>query len=155
MDDPFSALAEALTPNPVKTRRKAVETRRTRAADRSRAQQAEKDMEDEGKLLVLYRRYKREQVTALLNGPFGPQVAALVTIMRRMDLTEAGELIRHIQDATWIKLLSPNDRFILLGMVGRAITKLREKNGLPPFDDGVWGENPKAFEKIRNIIGVR
>jgi hypothetical protein len=148
-DDPFAALAEAQTPSPIKSQRKAVETRRSRAA------QSEKKMEDEAKLLISYRRYKREQRETLLSGPFGPQVTALMTIMRGMRLDRAPELIRYVQRSAWIRSLSLDDRHILLGMIGRSITKLREKNGLQPFDDGLWKDPPKAYERVRALMEIK
>jgi muconolactone delta-isomerase len=147
--NPFEQLAAEQTSNPVKAKQRAAEKRRAKSA------QAEKELEDEGKLLVLYRRYKRQQVQSLLNGPRGPQVSALAAIMRTMTLESAPGLIRYARGSAWVTELSTDEKHILLGMIGRAITKVREKAGLPPFDDGLPGEPPKAFERIKTILGVR
>lgn len=147
-DNPFLRLATDQIANPVKSRRKGVETRRARAA------QAEKDLLDEAKLLKLYRRERRRQLQALLDGPFGGEVRELLQIMRTMRLSDAPPLIQHARQAVWIKALPVDHKYILLRLISRAISKVREKNGLPPFDDGVWGEPDRAFETIKKEIGA-
>ena len=147
--NPFEQFAAEYTPRPVKARQAAAAKRRERSA------QAEKELEDDSRLLVLYRRYKKAQVQSLVEGRFGPQVKALLTIMRTMTLDSAPDLIRYIRGSAWIAQLSRDEKHILLGLIGRAVTKTREKAGLEPFDDGLPGDPPKAFETIKMLIGVR
>lgn len=148
-ENPFLRLAADQISNPVKSRMKAVETRRARAA------QAEKDLLDEAKLLTLYRRERKRQLQALLDGPFGADVRSLLSFLRSMELASAPTLIKRVRTATWIKALPVDHRFILLRLIGQAISRVREKNGLEPYHDGVWGEPPKAFETIKASMGVR
>lgn len=147
--NPFEQFAAEYTPRPVKARQAAAAKRRERSA------QAEKELEDDSRLLVLYRRYKKAQVRSLVEGRFGPQVKALLTIMHTMTLDSAPDLIRYIRGSAWIAQLSKDEKHILLGLIGRAITKVREKAGMAPFDDGLPGDPPKAFEILKNIMGVR
>lgn len=149
MDNPFTALASEQIANPVKSRMKAVETRRARSA------QAERDLADEARLLKLYKRERKKQLQALLDGPFGDDVRRLMAYMRTMSLDSAPSLVGLVKRAIWVKALSEDHKYILLRLVSHGIAKVREKNGLAPFDDGVFGEPPKAFETIKQVIGVR
>lgn len=147
-DNPFSRLAADQIAAPVKSRMKAVETRRARSA------QAEKDLLDEATLLKLYRRERRKQLQALLDGPFGGDVHELLRFMRGMTLDSAPGLITLVREAVWIKALPEDHKYILLRLVSHGIVRVREKNGLAPFDDEIWGDKPKAFSQIKQIIGV-
>lgn len=148
-DNPFSRLANDQIAARVKSRMKAVETRRARSA------QAEKDLLDEAQLLKLYRRERKKQLQALLDGPFGPDVRELLSFMRTMTLSSAPALIALVRKAVWIKALPEEHKYILLRLVSQGIARVREKNGLEPFDDGVYGEPPKAFHLIKNAMGVK
>lgn len=142
--NPFEQLAEQQISSPVKAKR--------RVADKRRSAQAEKELQDESKLLTAYRKHRKARIQAVLAGPHGPQIAALVTVLRGMTLESAPELIGYVRQATWIKEMEINDRFVLLSMIGEAIRKVREKAGLEPYDDGNWGQPPKAFETIKQLM---
>lgn len=148
-DNPFSRLASEQIAAPVKSRMKAVETRRARSA------QAEKDLLDEAQLLKLYRRERKKQLQALLDGPFGPDVRGLLSFMRTMTLSSAPGLIALVRKAIWIKALPEDHKYILLRLVSQGIARVREKNGLSPFDDPLPDQPDKAFQTVQKIIGVR
>jgi len=149
MSNPFSDLAQAQIANPVKSRMKAAETRRTRS------QAAEKQLAEDDKLLSLYRAARRKQLEVLLAGPHGREVKGLVSFMRTMTLSSAPALIAFMRKAVWVQELSEDERFVLLGLVSHGIARTREKAGLEPFHDGAWGDPPRAFEQIKTIVGVR
>lgn len=149
MDNPFAALAAEQVSAPVKARQRAAEKRRERSAA------AEKQLAEDDQLLKLYRRHKREQVKALLAGPFGQDVRGLMAFMRTMTLSSAPALVRLVRESVWIKALPADQQYILLGVISHGITKVREREGLEPYFDGVYGDAPRAFEQIKTIIGVR
>src|SRR4051812_23130197 len=136
--NPFEQLAAEQISNPVKSRLKAVETRRARSA------QAEKDLADDARLMKLYRRDQKKRLQELLDGPFGPDVRGLLEFMRTMTLACAPALIARVRSSVWIKALPEDHKYILLRLVSHGITRVRERNNLPPFADGVWGEPPRA-----------
>ena len=147
--DFFDALFDAQTPNPVRVRLDAAEKRR-----RARIQ-AEKEVEDEKVLTKAYRRWKRAKRDALLAGPHGREVRGIVSFLDTMSLSSAPALIGTIERAHWVKALSADDRHTLLGIVGAGIARCREKAGLDPYDDGVPGDPPKAFERIKTFMEIR
>ncbi|HEX2554218.1 MAG TPA: hypothetical protein VHL98_10980 [Microvirga sp.] len=147
--NPFEALADTQIVAPVKQRLKAAEARASRAAE------AEKELRDEEKLGRLYRRWRRQKVEDLLTGSFGREVKGLLGFVRTMTLSSAPALIRLVEQATWIQAMPLDARFDLLQEISRLITLLRLREGLPPFDDDLPGEEPKAFFQIKDLMGVR
>jgi len=132
------------------------ETTPRRPAPRARVSvQSEQNLRDEGKLLKQWRRWRRDKLQALLDGPHGREVRELVGFLNRMRLSSAPALIEQIEQADWIHRLSDGDKHDLLGVISTRITRLRLRNGLPPFDDALPGDPPKAFEQIKELIGVR
>lgn len=132
------------------------ETTSRRSAPRTQVTvQAEQDLRDQGKLLKQWRQWRRDKLQALLDGPHDREVRELVGFLNRMRLSSAPALIEQIEQADWIHRLSDGDKHDLLGVISTRITGLRLRNGLPPFDDGLPGDPPKAFEQIKELMGVR
>lgn len=127
---------------------------RTSRASRGSAQ-LEAEFRNEQKQLRQWRRWRKEKVQALLNGPHGREISDLVAFLNRMRLSSAPTLIELIEQAAWIRSLSASDRFDLLQVISTSITRLRLRNGLPPFDDALPGHEPKACEQIKELMGVR
>src|SRR4029077_14853062 len=116
---------------PVKSRMRGVATKR------ARSEQAEKEFADEAQLLKLYRRQQRADIRVLLEGPFGKDVRGLIKILRTMTLDSGPALIKIVRGSAWLKSMPTEHRFIVLRLIGKAITLTREKAGLAPFDDGL------------------
>ncbi|MFE1601587.1 hypothetical protein [Methylobacterium sp. ID0610] len=117
--------------------------------------EAEKKLREDEKLSKLYRAWKRQKMQALLDGPNGEAIREPDRFMKTMRLTDAEALIARIEAAAWIHGMSADDRADLLSLIGRRIVLMRERNGLDPFNDGVPGDPPRAFERIKTIMGVR
>lgn len=149
MSNPFEALAEAQIANPVKSKLRAIETRRTNKA------RAEKELEEEDILARQWKRWRREKLDALLAGYHGKEIRGLIRFMDTMTLSSAPGLIKLVERSAWIQELSPDARYDLLRVISNKITRLRTKAGLPAFDDSLPGEPPKAFEQIKELMGVR
>lgn len=147
--NPFEELASKQIANPVKSRLKAVETRRTRSAE------AEKKLAEGDRLLKLYKGEQKRQLQALLNGPFGRDVRGLLQFMRTMTLESAPALVALVKSVAWVRALPEDHKHILLRLISSGIAQVREKNGLPPFDDEIFGQQPKAFSQIKSVVGVR
>jgi hypothetical protein len=67
------------------------------------------------------------------------------------DLRSARELVAFVAAQNW-DAVDANTRLVALHEINRAITKLRVRNKLPPFDEGLPDEPPNAFQMIRKII---
>lgn len=147
--NPFELLAESQTPAPV--RRKLDKAEKRAAA----AKAAEQEMKDEILLSKLYKRWKDAKRAALLAGPHGKEIKGVISFLETMTLTSAPTLLKIVDGSAWLQSLSMNERHDLLNIIGLGIARCREKAGLPPFDDGLPGEPPKAFEQIKLTMGCR
>jgi len=143
----FEALAEEQVSAPRKARMRATEARQKTAA--------EKQLDEEAQLLKLYRRQQRADVRTLLEGPFGRDVRGLMRILRTMTLESGPALVTIVRESTWLKTMPIDHKWFVLRLISRAITRVREAAGLPPFDDGLPGEAPKAFEQIKEILELK
>ncbi|ACL57589.1 hypothetical protein [Methylobacterium nodulans] len=115
----------------------------------------ETKLREDEQLSKLYRAWKRQKLQALLDGPFGEQIRDLDRFMRRMELADGPALIARVEAVAWIQEMDADARHDLLSLIGRRIALMRERNGLEPFNDGVPGDPPRAFERIKQIMGCR
>jgi hypothetical protein len=116
----------------------------------------ERKLREDEQLSRLYRAYKRAQIQALLDGPFGAQVRELDRFMRRMELQDGPALVERFRGAmSWIASMDMDSRFSLLRLASRRIVALRERHGLSPYNDGVVGDPPRTFHQIKDIMGCR
>lgn len=147
--NPFEAPAEIQTPAPVRRKQEQAERRA------AKARQAEQEMKDEALLSKMYKRWKDQKRTALLAGPHGREIKGIISFLDTMTLSSAPTLLRIVDQSTWLQSLSLDERHQLLNLIGVGIARCREKAGLQPFDDGLPGEPPKAFEQIKMTLGCR
>ena len=147
--DFFEQLAGAQISAPLQSRMRAVETRRARAAS------GDKKLEEKESLLKLYRAGKKADLDRLLDGPQGKDVRGLVAFMRSMTLSSSTALVWLVEGAHWMRGLTAAERDIVESLIFRGIARLREKNGLPFWDDPLPGEAPKAFDEIQDIMRGR
>jgi hypothetical protein len=139
----FLDLAERQTPAPVKARRRATETRRARAQEKALA---ERDAQ--------FRHWKhkhREQLDVALAGPHGDALARLVAFLDAMTVESASTLIECVRAGAWHSA-DADTRFLVLHLVGAAIVRLREQNGMPPFDDPLFDQPPNVFLVLREML---
>jgi hypothetical protein len=83
----------------------------------------EKKLADDARLLRVWRNWHREELETALAGP-------------RVE---------------WVMIDYPT-RLIVLHEINTAITRMRERNDMSPFDDGMPGDRPNVFQTIRLIL---
>jgi len=93
----FLDYAEKNTSAAVKARQRAVETRRTKAAEKA----AEKALAERDDLFRLWKRWRRERLDELLAGPHGAAARELVAFLRAMTLDDGTRLVEFIRTAGW------------------------------------------------------
>ena len=116
--------------------------------------EAEARLREKDKLSAAYNRDRRRRIDALCEGEHGDRVKELARFLRRMDLTSGRELIARIEAADWAQGMPPSDRHLLLSIISGAIRLMRERNGLPPFEDPLWDDPPNVFQQIKAILKV-
>jgi hypothetical protein len=110
-----------------------------------------KDQErtDRSYLFRAWRRWHREQLEKALAGMHGAVLAHLMQELK--NVSEARDLVNAIAREDWTAV-DTETRLVALHEINAAITKLREKRGLNPFDDPLPGAPPNVFQIIRSII---
>jgi hypothetical protein len=116
---------------------------------RRQSRARDQKLEDDVHLLRAWRQWHREQLEEALAGLHGDVLAQLMAQLR--DLRSARELVAFVAAQNW-DAVDANTRLVALHEINRAITKLRVRNKLPPFDEGLPDEPPNAFQMIRKII---
>ena len=101
-----------------------------------------------------YNRGKREEVKTLLKGPHGDCWRDLVFVLRHLTMESASELIDYVRRQRWLLDAGLHERQLAMDIICSQIVRLRLENGYPPFDDGLPGEDPTAFEIIRDELQV-
>jgi hypothetical protein len=136
----FLDLAESQIAKPRKAR--------LRAAERRAAA-----VEERAKLLRTWRAWRRDRVEGLMSGPHGAAARELREFLGRMKIGDGPALVAAIEAGSW-RDANADTRFEVLAMIDRAIARLREKSGLPPFDDALpFGDEPAtAFQIIREHL---
>jgi hypothetical protein len=139
MSDPFEDLGAIQISNPVQARRRAAEKRRQK-------QLQERDL--------LYRQWKKwheERTAELLAGPFGAAASEVSGFVEGMKLEDGLDLIALIERGPW-RQADADTKFLLLGMIDRAIMYLRENAGLEPIDDALPGEPLTVGLMIKKLL---
>jgi hypothetical protein len=114
-------------------------------------EQKQQKLAADTRMLKAWRRWHREQLDEALAGPHGTIIAELVRILGALELRSSRALLEFARRTDWDAI--PYDaRLIALHEVNITITRLRERSGLPPFDDGIWGAPPNVFRAIKAIV---
>jgi hypothetical protein len=143
MTDPFAEFADQAIVAPRKARLHAAEKR----AERKR----QAALEERSKLFRLWKRWHRERVDKLLAGPYGAAAQELARCLEALTLTSGSELIELVRRGPW-RDTDSDTRLEVLRLVDGALAHLRERNGLPPYDDALPGEPLTVFQIIREAL---
>ena len=135
----FLDLAERQIAAPPKSRLRAAEKRAARKAAEERAQ-----------FNAAWQRWRNEQREKLLAGPYGEQFQRLIGFLDDMGLHDSVALIGMVE-AEW-KHADADMRFAALSLIDSAIITLRERHGLPTFDDPLPDEAPNVFQIIHEVL---
>lgn len=145
----FLDVADQQMTNAVKVKHRVAEAR---VAKQMVVSPAEKKMRDQERMVRFWKAYRREAQDELKVSPFAKEIAGLRTFIRTMTPQSAPALVRLIQNSVWLKDADADTRYRLLTVVSDGIRRLREKHGMPPFDDALPGEPLTAYDQIKEIL---
>lgn len=94
----------------------------------------------------------RSRLDRLLSGPHAGRTRRLLTFLQDMTLTDGRALIAHLNVEGWPDV-DREARADALSLIGVRITHLRERAGLPPFDDPLPGARDNVFLTVRKLLG--
>lgn len=118
---------------------------------RRTAAQEQKYM-NEARLLRAWRQRHAEELEEALAGPDGALVSELMVLLDQLELNSAAALLDFIQRSDW-NSVSYDTRLVVLHQINNSVTRMRERHGLPPFDDPLPGQPDDMFRRIvRSVL---
>jgi hypothetical protein len=117
-----------------------------RAAERRAARKA---ADDRDRLNAAWRQWLHDRVEDLLVGQYGEAARELVAFLDRMMPGDGAALISAAE--RW-RGADADVRFEILSLIDAAVIGLRERAGLPPFDDPLPDERPNVFLIVRELL---
>ncbi|MGY3278162.1 hypothetical protein [Bradyrhizobium sp. S3.7.6] len=101
-------------------------------------------------LLSQFKKAKRAEHQAMLDGAHGKPYAVMMAIVKKLPASSQ-ELVANLRSG-WTAPLDRNERQTVLGMISARIMLEREKQGLSPLDDPLPGDPDNLFIICRKII---
>jgi hypothetical protein len=114
----------------------------------------EKDQLDKNAQLKLWRAYHRDEIAAVVDGPYRNEWRTLAKTVRDMAFENPAAIVDYVRNAQWLHDADARTRSVALATIARKIMQLRELEGYAPFDDSLPGEEPTAFEIVRSELNV-
>jgi hypothetical protein len=118
---------------------------------KKRSRALEKELADNSTLLRQWHEWHAEQRAEAVAGPHGASVAQLLDVLSSLTLRSGVELVTFIGSQDWSDI-DFDTKFTCLHEIDTCITALREKAGMPPFDDGFPPERTTGFLIIRHLM---
>jgi hypothetical protein len=138
--NPFEVYGDRQIPHPRKARLRAAEKRLLKVH------------EEKQELSKAYRKYRAEKHEKLVTGPYKAAAGELIGFLESMDLESGTDLIVLVERGPW-RNADRDTQYEILNLVNRAIVKLRERNGLCPFDDALESDaSLTVFQIIRGVL---
>jgi hypothetical protein len=109
----------------------------------------DQELADNARLLRAWKAWHREQLEEALHGLHRDVLEQLMAQLKHLH--EARELLRFIEAQDWVAI-DANIRLIALHEINAAITRLRERNGMAPFDDGLPDQPDNVFRRIKQML---
>ena len=116
---------------------------------------AAKEIAEQTAQLRRYRQAWRTEIQTLLDGPHGNGIHNLTSVLRNLTPDSAPVLLRALETMQWFKSADRHTRSLVLGIISEAIIRMREREGLPPFDDSLLDEPPTVFEICRSKLDIQ
>jgi hypothetical protein len=111
----------------------------------------EQRLADEARLLRDWLAWHREERKTVLAGPHGAMFERLLYILKTLTPKSAPLLLAYVRGIDWSIIDSPT-RLIVLHEINNAITDLRTRHGLAPFDDGWPSGRESVFVTVRQLL---
>jgi hypothetical protein len=106
---------------------------------------------ERAKLNRQYHGWFREQIEAVRQGPYGTRLEQLRQFLDRMTPDDGAELIALVRRQGWHRA-ADDTRYLVLRVINNSILLVREKHGLPPFDDALDDEAPTLSQIVKQTL---
>jgi hypothetical protein len=118
---------------------------------RNSKQERDKELRDNARLLRWYKAWHREQRDEALSGPHARTLAELFRMFANLKHVQPTQLAGFIGAIDW-SAIDYQTRLTVLHELNSAITRYREKRGLPAIDDSLAGQPESPFRVIKAIL---
>jgi hypothetical protein len=116
-----------------------------------RNSEKDKKLADDERLLRAWRNWHRERLDEAMAGPHGVVVVQVVEFLKTMSPASANALLALMRSQVWADV-DADTRFELLHLINSTITRLREKNGMPPIDDPLPDSRENVFLLVKKYL---
>lgn len=117
---------------------------------KTRRSDADQKRADDRRLLCSWRKWHAECLAEALTGPHASILAQLVEVLCGLTLKSAPVLLAFVERQNW-RSVDADTRFIALHEINLAITRLRERAGMAPFDDPLDGRL-NVFQRAKALL---
>ena len=114
-------------------------------------QERERERAGDGKMFRTWKKFHRDEKAAVLAGPYARTLSELFRMFANIECVQPAQLIGFIDAIDWGSI-DFDTRLTVLHEVNAAVTRYREKRGLPPIDDPLPGAPDNVFRAIRKIL---
>jgi MoxR-like ATPase len=150
--NPFEAMAERQMNGAQKSRERRVERAEAKRSGNQKPAWLEKKQHDDAVLAKMYRAWRRGIRDEIVR-VHGRDFAALLRVIRALEWTRADRVVEHVHDAWWLRRADADTRLATLHYIDESLCRARIRYGLQAtFDDGLPGEPPSPFIKIRRLL---
>jgi hypothetical protein len=111
----------------------------------------QKKLADDARLLRAWRTWHSEERAAALAGPHGPVLAELFRAIDNLAHLKPSQLVGLVRTVDWT-VIDYDSRYVVLHELNTAITKLRERHGLPAIEDPLPGQTDNAYRIVKAIM---
>jgi hypothetical protein len=113
----------------------------------------EKELSEVHRLLRAWFAWHRQLAADAISGPSGELVSALLDVLRTLTPKDSKALVEFVGSQDWTAV-DPDTRQIALFAIDGCILKLRQKAGLPEFDDTIPGSGKpeNVFQIIKAML---
>jgi hypothetical protein len=111
----------------------------------------EQKLADDARLLRMWRAFHREEYEAVLTGPHGTVLSELFRMFKNLQHVQPSQLIGLAQSIDW-NAIDYTAKLVVVHEFNKAITAVREKHKLDPFDDGLPNQPESPFRTIKTIV---
>jgi hypothetical protein len=111
----------------------------------------QKRLKETQRLMREWRAWHREQLEEALAGPHGDVLARLMRLLENLEAHKPSSLLTFVRERNW-RDMAYSVRLIALHEINTATTSLRERRGLPPFDDPLPGEGDTLSLTIKALL---
>jgi len=156
--NPFEQIADQQQNAYSKARDRAAERRLAKLVVKSEADApmvasaADKERFEKQELLKRFNKAMTARRKALLGGRWGHEVKGLFQILDSLTPSSPPALMSYLAKCQWFVNADYSTRHDILWVIDTAIMTFRIREGLSPFDDGLFDEPPTVFRICRHHL---